>query len=238
MKGSKKMNKDFPRIITLLREEKGLSQKRVADDLGISQPLLSHYEKGIRECGLDFVVKAADYYDVSCDYLLGRTLNRSNGKIVIPDIPENDTSSYFIPNSKNLMLTSLNKKLIFNSLNIIFDLLEKINNKGLINECSSYLTAGIYRIFRILYSSNPRNSQKMFSVAEHIYKGKTQAFQIICESNAENLADGMPIAEYRGVERTKLPELSPDIIEEQYTTLSSSLFNLIQNTESRINDYN
>lgn len=232
------MNKDFPRIITLLREEKGLSQKRVADDLGISQPLLSHYEKGIRECGLDFVVKAANYYDVSCDYLLGRTLNRSNGKIVIPDIPEIDTSSYFIPNSKNLMLTSLNKKLIFNSLNIIFDLLEKINNKGLINECSSYLTAGIYRIFRILYSSNPRNSRKMFSVAEHIYKGKIQALQIICESNAENLAGGLPISEYRGVERTKLPELSPDIIEEQYATLSSSLFNLIQNTESRINDYN
>ena len=230
------MNKDFPRIITLLREEKGLSQKRVADDLGISQPLLSHYEKGIRECGLDFVVKVADYYDVSCDYLLGRTVNRSNGKIIIPDIPENDTSSYFIPNNKSLMITALNKKLIFNSLNIIFDLLEKINNKGLTNECSSFLTAGIYRIFRILYSSNPRNSQKMFSVAEHIYKGKTHALQIICESNAENLANGMPIVEYRGVERTKLIELSPDIIEEQYSTLSSSLFNLIQNTENRIND--
>lgn len=230
------MNKDFPRILTLLREEKGLSQKRAADDLGISQPLLSHYEKGIRECGLDFVVRVADYYDVSCDYLLGRTANRSSGKIVISDVPENDTSSFFVPNSKSVMITALNKKLIFNSLNIIFDLLEKINNKGLTNECSGYLTAGIYRIFRILYSSNPRNSQKMFSVAEHVYTGKTHALQIICESNAENLANGLPIVEYRGVERTKLIELSPDIIEEQYSTLSSSLFNLIQNTENRIND--
>ena len=67
------MNKDFPRIITLLREEKGLSQKQAASELGISQPLLSHYEKGIRECSLDFVVKTADYYNVTCDYLLGRT---------------------------------------------------------------------------------------------------------------------------------------------------------------------
>jgi len=82
------MNKDFPRIITLLREERGLSQKKAADALGISQPLLSHYEKGIRECSLDFVVKVADFYDVSCDYLLGRTPNRSNGKIVINDIPK------------------------------------------------------------------------------------------------------------------------------------------------------
>ena len=36
------MNKDFPRIITLLRKERGLSQKQVADELNISQALLSH----------------------------------------------------------------------------------------------------------------------------------------------------------------------------------------------------
>ena len=58
---------DFPRIITLLRKEKGLSQKQAALELGVSQALLSHYEKGIRECGLDFAVKIADYYNVSCD---------------------------------------------------------------------------------------------------------------------------------------------------------------------------
>ena len=58
------MNKDFPRIITFLRKERGLSQKQVAGDMGISQALLSHYEKGIRECGLDFLVKTAEYYGV------------------------------------------------------------------------------------------------------------------------------------------------------------------------------
>ena len=67
------MNSHFPRIITLLRKERGLSQKKAAEALHISQALLSHYEKGIRECGLDFVVRAADFYGVSCDYLLGRT---------------------------------------------------------------------------------------------------------------------------------------------------------------------
>ena len=50
------INNDFPRILTLLRKEQGFSQKKVAEDLGISQALLSHYEKGIRECGLNFVV--------------------------------------------------------------------------------------------------------------------------------------------------------------------------------------
>ena len=66
------MNSDFPRILTLLRKEQGISQKKAAADLGISQALLSHYEKGIRECGLDFIVRTADYYGVSCDYLLGK----------------------------------------------------------------------------------------------------------------------------------------------------------------------
>ena len=68
------MNNDFPRIITFLRKERGLSQKQVASDLGVSQALLSHYEKGIRECGLDFLIKTAEYYDVSTDFLLGYSI--------------------------------------------------------------------------------------------------------------------------------------------------------------------
>lgn len=55
-----------------LRKARGLSQKQVAADLGISQALLSHYERGIRECGLELTVRFADYYAVTCDYLLGR----------------------------------------------------------------------------------------------------------------------------------------------------------------------
>lgn len=54
-----------------LRKEKNLSQKQAAEALGVSQGLLSHYEKGIRECGLDFLCRAANFYDVSSDYLLG-----------------------------------------------------------------------------------------------------------------------------------------------------------------------
>ncbi|MBO5105525.1 MAG: helix-turn-helix transcriptional regulator [Clostridia bacterium] len=67
------MNCDFPKIISNLRKSKGISQKQAAIDLGISQALLSHYEKGIRECGLDFLIKLSDYYEVTCDELLGIT---------------------------------------------------------------------------------------------------------------------------------------------------------------------
>lgn len=61
----------FPKRLTALRKENGFTQKEAAARLGVSAALLSHYEKGIRECGLSFVCKAAALYDVSCDYLLG-----------------------------------------------------------------------------------------------------------------------------------------------------------------------
>lgn len=70
------MSADFALRLTDLRKEKNLSQKEVASCLGVSQALLSHYEKGIRECKLDFLKKACDYYDVTADYLLGFSDNR------------------------------------------------------------------------------------------------------------------------------------------------------------------
>lgn len=72
------MDRNFSVIISELRKEKGLSQKEAASQLGISQALLSHYEKGIRECGHSFLIKIADFYGVSCDYILGRTNERSD----------------------------------------------------------------------------------------------------------------------------------------------------------------
>ena len=70
------MSVHFSAKLSLLRREKGITQKQAAEDLGISQALLSHYEKGIRECHLDFVRKAAEYYEVTADYLLGMTDSR------------------------------------------------------------------------------------------------------------------------------------------------------------------
>lgn len=75
-KNKEKLSK-FSAVLSQLRKERGISQKRAATDLGISQALLSHYEKGIRECGLDFVIKCAEYYGVTTDYLLGVSTSRT-----------------------------------------------------------------------------------------------------------------------------------------------------------------
>ena len=80
------MKTEFPRTLSLLRQERGVSQRTAAGDLGISQALLSHYENGIREPGLAFVVRACEYYHVSADFLLGRTLSREGGALTDDDI--------------------------------------------------------------------------------------------------------------------------------------------------------
>ena len=77
------MKPDFASILGSLRHENKLSQKKAADGLGISQALLSHYENGVREPKLEFIVKACDYYGVSTDYILGRTTDRSFGGVAI-----------------------------------------------------------------------------------------------------------------------------------------------------------
>jgi len=62
-----------------LRREKNLSQRQAAAELGISQALLSHYETDAREPKLEFVVKVCDFYNVTTDYILGRTKERGDG---------------------------------------------------------------------------------------------------------------------------------------------------------------
>ncbi len=72
------MDRPFSQVLMSLRVERGLSQRKAAADLGISQALLSHYENGLREPKLEFVVKACDYYGVSADYMLGRSFDGYN----------------------------------------------------------------------------------------------------------------------------------------------------------------
>ncbi len=69
------MNRSFPETLSALRRERGISQRTAAAALHISQALLSHYENGAREPGLDFIRRACDYYGVTADYLLCRSEN-------------------------------------------------------------------------------------------------------------------------------------------------------------------
>ena len=69
------MSRSFPETLSALRKQRNISQRAAAADLKISQALLSHYENDAREPGLHFVCRVCDYYNVTADYLLGRSPN-------------------------------------------------------------------------------------------------------------------------------------------------------------------
>ena len=58
-----------------LREDKDLRQEDVAEILGISQTVYSRYQRGFQTIPVIHLLKLADYYKVSTDYILGRTNN-------------------------------------------------------------------------------------------------------------------------------------------------------------------
>lgn len=226
------MNSDFPRIITLLRKERGISQKNAAADLGISQALLSHYEKGIRECGLDFLVKAADYYNVSCDYLLGRSPEPAGKTLSYDDIPEQDTNSSKV--AAGGMMAAFNKKLIVNSTNVLFSLIQKTGSNTIMKEASSFLMLAIYRMFRIVYSSNPKNDSRFFTVPEVISSGVTSAAMSVCEANAAAAAKGVVIGDGDTASETDDTLITTGSLSEEYAGSASSLLNVIKNSEAKI----
>lgn len=58
-----------------LRKQNGISQLKLAMDMSMNQNSISRYENGLRQADYATLIKFADYFDVSIDYLLGRTDN-------------------------------------------------------------------------------------------------------------------------------------------------------------------
>lgn len=59
-----------------LRIDSDLSQKKIGEILHISQRSYSHYETGSRNIPIKMLIRLADYYDTTIDYLVGRTDNK------------------------------------------------------------------------------------------------------------------------------------------------------------------
>ena len=220
------MNTDFSRIITLLRKEKGINQKQAADSLGVSQSLLSHYEKGKRECGLEFVCRCAQFYGVSSDYLLGLSAERTGAQIKVDDIPEGQNMGRQ-HGGKGSIYNELSKKLVINSLMVCFDMLGKCGNEEFIKDVSRYIMLSVYDAFRLVYSANGSNEEKMFSIQEGLYSALSDAKKMIIKEQARQMTLDQSFSPE--ALRTDTARLS-----EEYRSLAHSLFNLIQNSEAEL----
>lgn len=223
-----KSNMNFPRTISLLRREKGLSQRAVAKELGVSQAVLSHYENGLREPGLEFVARIADYYKVSSDFLLGRTMSREDYTITAEDLPDSSEDKDNV--LRGSMMATISKKLMFNSASVIFDIVGKSKNKNLITETSMLFNLAIYKVFRSLYESSGENSAEFFSVNEKLWRELANAELSLCAAKIE--------AETRslGDNATELPPLSQEYIAKEYPALQQSLMSVLQNVGKRLGE--
>lgn len=85
-------------ILKNLREEKGLSRQQVADMLGVSKRTIESYEYGNREPNIEMICKFADFYEVSVDYLFGRTCSAES---IITEKEKELLTAYKNSNMKN-----------------------------------------------------------------------------------------------------------------------------------------
>jgi transcriptional regulator with XRE-family HTH domain len=224
------MNNDFPRILSLLRSEKKFSQKQVAEDLGIAQALLSHYEKGKRECGLDFLVRAADYYNVSTDYLLGRSPVSAGTFLTENDIPDsggNKADGFSFS-------SSLAKKLIISSIDVIYSILNKTKNKKLTQSITTILSLGIYKSFRLVYKLNPKNDKNLFIINEDAAFRAAAAGELIAEGTA---LTALKERSESGAGSLTADGITTATLESEYNKQAAALLNLIRNSENMIKKY-
>lgn len=64
---------DLKTRLTKIRNEFGITQKQLADGIGLSVIAIQNYESGRRKPAFDVLISLADYYNVSLDYLVGRS---------------------------------------------------------------------------------------------------------------------------------------------------------------------
>lgn len=62
----------FGERLALLRQEQNMTRIQLAKKLNVSVRLISYWENSRRECGFDMLIKIADLFSVSLDFLLGR----------------------------------------------------------------------------------------------------------------------------------------------------------------------
>lgn len=96
-----------------LRLESGLLQKEVAQSIGVSPQTYCYYENGINKPDPEMLIKIADFFEVSVDYLLGRS--DDSGNIMI------DIDRFYSPEERQLIedfrqLNSYKKELVKNTI--------------------------------------------------------------------------------------------------------------------------
>ncbi len=206
------MTNSFARRMTELRRKKGITQKQAAASLGISQALLSHYEKGVRECGLDFLIKAAAFYEVTTDYLLGR--EKKEPKTLTPY------------QQAGRMFSGAQK--------VVFDMIAATGDGQLLDQATDFLSLAYYRLYRLLYwGGHPETSP--FTIPAQTYRALADAGMEISEVKLQCVLEGMDVGQYKRVDPKGL-EVDHEELTKTYGKDYLSVLDIISKAESRLKE--
>ena len=100
----------FARILQDLREDRDISRKDLALELNISVSTLGMYEQGRREPNIDMLIKLADYFDVSIDFLVGRSFKNENNESLVEALHLKNEIDKLPQGYKNIIDFMLNTK--------------------------------------------------------------------------------------------------------------------------------
>ncbi len=171
------MAPDIGAALSRLRHEKNISQREAARDLGVSQALLSHYENGVREPRMEFIVRACDYYGVSADFLAGRTNAPVNPLVCEEDI--------WSDGELRLLITSLAE--------VSALIRSKMDEEGRKN-AEAYLNASLCRLLLDMGGETPSVDTRTASALLRARMAMTEA-EIINHKPAESFQENGNISE-------------------------------------------
>ena len=115
----------FQDIFKDLRLEKGLSQEKIAEELEVSPALISKWENNLSTPDPIMLDYIADYFNVSTDYLIGRSKMRNNPMDNMKDIEQ-----YKILFDKDSVLTDEQKNFMINFIKEQHEKVDKKLNEG------------------------------------------------------------------------------------------------------------
>ena len=100
----------FAECLQELREDRNISRKDLAAFLNISVSTLGMYEQRRREPNVDMLIKLADYFNVSLDFLVGRTSNNEERKNMLDALSLKNRIDKLPQGYKNIIDFMLNTK--------------------------------------------------------------------------------------------------------------------------------
>lgn len=228
------MASDFSRTLALLRHEKKISQRNAAADLQVSQALLSHYENGLREPGLRFVARAAEYYNVSCDYLLGRSMSRgenasSDAADSFPFL-QHDVSQELSPEAADI------KKQIEDAVTILIDAADSSGSKQLLHEVAMYFSFAEYKLFRYLYAADGSNPPEAFRTSADRFDALCDALLKLTELRIRCAAEGGGCLGLQK-EDVQLSGLALSTLPYAYPQYADSLLQILQTVSDSLEEF-